>query len=159
MKNHRHPLVALVLLCLCVGVAQAKRDMYEQDPGFRGIEFGSQPSDVMRLVDDSEAPIRVYERKTDSEQFGYAKVELPKYYFHDELGFYKATIDFDAGQVDGVIEELKTTFGPVTQVLPMGSTDLMLWLRADHQIELTRAKQGKSSLKVVSTMIGPELGE
>lgn len=147
---------AMVLVAL---PAAAKRDMYQQEPGFRGIEFGSQPADGMKLADDAQAPVLVYQRKPDTTRLGLAQVEPAQYFFHKQHGFYKVLLEFRHTQNDAALEELKTLFGAPTQVLPLGPTELLIWLRPDHTVELNRARNGTSTLKVASTKLLPLVGE
>jgi hypothetical protein len=159
MKSTVRWLLAAILLAAFTLPAFAKRDMYEQDPGFRGVEFGEQPVDGMTLVDDSQAPVLMYQRRPDSTRLGLAQVEPAKYYFHKQHGFYKTLIELRHSQNDAAVEELKKLFGAPTQVLPFGDTELVLWLRPDHTVELNKVKNGTSILKVASTNLLPLVGE
>lgn len=158
MPMRRMSLVLLLTL-LAVGSAVAKKDIYQQDPGFRGIEFGAQPPAGMKLVDDTRAPILVYSRHPDSSKIGLGLVDEARYYFHKDLGFYKMTVDFRHTQNQPVFDEIKRMFGAPTQVLPLGDTELAIWLRTDHTVEISRVKSGSSSLKVVSTALQPQVGD
>lgn len=160
MKSHRL-LAFFTVLALAVSASAfaTKRDMYQQDPGYRGIEFGAKPDKAMKVVDDSRAPILVYERQPDTTKMGLAQVDPAKYYFHKEFGFYKMTVDFRATQNEAVFDDIKRTFGQPTQVLPLGEQELLIWLRPDHTIEMTRMKTGSSSVKITSTKLAPQVGD
>jgi hypothetical protein len=149
----------LFLLGTAVHAQTAQRDMYQQHPGFRAIEFGSQPTEVMTLADASRAPNKVYRRAQDSARFGLAIVEPASYYFHDQHGFYKAVFAFRSTQNAQVMDELIKQFGGVTQILPLGTQDLLIWIRLEHTVQFTRAANGSSSVKITSTTLTPKTGD
>lgn len=153
-------LAALLLMLAATAAVAAKRDLYEQAPGFRGIEYGSQPQlNDLELIDDARAPVLVYARKVAMPRLGVAEVEPAHYYFHKDLGFYKATLEFRHSHNDNAFEELTRLFGDPTQRLPLGGSTLIIWLRPDYTAELTAAGSGMSRLKVVSTTIAAQVGE
>ena len=157
MNKTLFKVASVMFLALLAGAAFAKSDIYEQAPGFRGIEYGSQPNDKMKPMGDPEGSVQAYTREPDSPRMGYGHLLGTKYYFDKKLGFFRAVMTLRPSQNDGVIDGLIRKYGDPTQRLPLGDTKMIIWLQAYHHIEMDAKKKGTSTVTIESTSLAPQV--